>query len=266
MKMTDNYAKPESLAYTETLDALSVRIKAHKEYSNFSLEDWLDQNIAFREGDVILDLGCGSGNLFPVYADKLGDRGAIVGIDQNVNLLEKARDVPVASSVVLLKMDIGQPLPLVTESFNHVISTFAIYYVEDQTLVLKEMKRVLKNGGEIVLIGPSAENAAELYEFNKAVFGFGRDEKAGLRTNRLEKEFYPQVSSLYEKVCLEKIPSKLIFPDKVEFVKYYMATLLFEESAVKTGVKPTLAELLSQKLASTAVSKEMVVLRGQKIV
>lgn len=266
MKMTDNSTEPESLAYTETLDALSVRIKAHKEYSNFSLEDWLDKNVCFRKGDVILDLGCGSGNLFPVYADKIGDQGAIVGIDQNLNLLERAREVKVTSSVVLFKMDINQPLPLIRENFDHIISTFAIYYVEDQMPVLKEMKRVLKNAGEIILVGPSDNNAAELYEFNKTVFGFGRDEKAGLRTNRLEKEFYPNVSLLYEKVCLEKIPSKLIFPNKMEFVKYYMATLLFEESAIKTGMKPTLAELLSKELVSTVVSKEMIVLRGQKIV
>jgi hypothetical protein len=124
----------------------------------------------------------------------------------------------------------------------------------------------LKNTGEIVLIGPTDKNASELYEFNKTVFGFGRDEKVVLRTNRLEKEFYPFVASLFKCVRLEKIPSKLIFPNKQEFIKYYMSTLLFEESAIKKGVKPTMTELLSKELASKEISKEMVVLRGQKIV
>lgn len=265
--MTDNSMEVGSLSYTETPDALSIRIRAHKEYSNFSLEDWLDKNITLREGDAILDLGCGGGNLFPAYSDKIGEKGTIVGIDQSADLLEKANVLKTtSSSIVLLKLDINQPFPLIKESFDHVISTFAIYYVEDPILVLEEIKRILKNTGEIVLIGPADKNAAELYEFNKTVFGFGRDDKVSLRTNRLEKEFYPSVDSLFKCVRLEKIPSKLIFPNKMEFVKYYMATLLFEESAIKTGMKPTMLELLSKELVSTEISKEMVVLRGQKIV
>ena len=41
MKMTDNSTKEGYLSYTETTDALSTRIRAHKQYSNFSLEDWI---------------------------------------------------------------------------------------------------------------------------------------------------------------------------------------------------------------------------------
>jgi len=264
MKVTDNSTKVGSLSYMETPDALSIRIRAHKEYSNFSLEDWLDKNISLHKGDAILDLGCGSGNLFPAYSDKIGETGTIVGIDQSADLLEKARLLKATSSIVLLNLDINQPFPLIKESFDHVISTFAIYYVEDPLLILEEIKRVLKNTGDIVLIGPTDKNASELYEFNKTVFGFDRDEKVVLRTNRLEKEFYPFVSSLFKCVRLEKIPSKLIFPNKQEFVDYYMSTLLFEESAIKTGMKPTMSELLSKEVAGTEISKEMVVLRGQK--
>lgn len=266
MKVTDNSTKVGSLSYTETPDALSIRIRAHKEYSNFSLEDWLDKNISLREGDAILDLGCGSGNLFPAYSDKIGEKGTIVGIDQSADLLEKASALRTTSSIVLLKLDINKPFPLIKESFDHVISTFAIYYVEDPIFVLEEIKRVLKNTGKVVLIGPTDKNASELYEFNRTVFGFGRDEKVVLRTNRLEKEFYPSVTSLFKCARLEKIHRKLIFPNKQKFIEYYMSTLLFEESAIKTGVKPTMAELLSKELASPEISKEMIVLRGQKVV
>jgi len=265
VKMKNDSTKRNSLAYVETLDALSIRIEAHKRYSNFSMEDWIKQNITFHEGDAILDLGCGSGNLFPLYSDKLGERGTIVGIDQNTVLLEKARDIKVNTSIVLLNLDINQPLPLIKEDFDHVISTFAIYYVDEPKDVLEEIKRVLKKTGDLILIGPTDKNASELYEFNKSIFGFGRNEKVILRSNRLEKEFYPALSSLFSEVCLEKIPSKLIFPNKMSFVKYYMATLLFEESAKKAGFKPSRKELLATKVASKEISKEMVVLRGKKI-
>ncbi|HRT71394.1 MAG TPA: methyltransferase domain-containing protein [Syntrophales bacterium] len=262
--MNDVVKNDVSLAYTETATALSIRIRAHKEYSNFSLEDWLAAYTALREGSALLDLGCGSGNIFPLYSDRLGPSGLVVGIDQNEELLEKARTVKMAPALVLLRMDLNQPLPFLRGSFDHAISTFAIYYVDDPSLILGEVRRVLKESGEMVLVGPAAGNAGELYTLNEAVFGYGRDEKVTARTTRLEKEFHPLVASLFDDVRLEKIPSRLVFPNKRELVKYYMSTLLFEESVKKTGFSPTEEDLMAMEFGGREISKEMVVLRGKK--
>jgi len=57
----------------------------------------------------------------------------------------------------------------------------------------------------------------------------------------------------------------LVFPDKAEFIKYYMATLLFEESVRKTGLKPHAKKLMDIDLDNVEISKEMVVLQGDKL-
>lgn len=253
-----------SLSYNERQDNLSIRIEANKRFSNFDLEDWLDECLPFKPGDIILDIGCGNGNLFRCYSRKLADRGVIVGIDQSKELLSEAIKREGTEPKVLLEWNMNDRFPFIERSFNHVISTFAIYYVDDVRAIIEDIKKVLKLSGEIFLIGPTSNNARELYEFNKKIFNFRRDEKAIRRTNRIEKEFYPAITDIFESVSAEKIPSKLVFPSKVEFITYYMATLLFEESVKKSGFKPNANKLLSFDTPSLEICKEIIVLRGRK--
>jgi SAM-dependent methyltransferase len=252
------------LGYDEKSDALRIRIEAHKKYSNFSLEDWLAKNLPFAEGDVILDIGCGGGNFFPAYSHKLGREGVIVGVDKGADLLTKARNTAGETPRILLNWDMDQPFPFITESFDHVISSFAIYYARDVAALTKQIRDLLKPGGECLLIGPANQNAAELYEFNMVVFGIGRSEKVGRRTERLEVEFLPAVREEFSSCSSERIDSKLVFPDALEFLKYYRATLLFSESIARSGMPAPNNEVLLSKVACTQVSKEMIVVRGKK--
>ena len=252
------------LGYNERQRNLSIRIEAYKRFSNFDLEDWLDKRLTFKPGDIILDIGCGNGNYFPCYSRKLGDRGAIVGIDQSKELLSEAIKLEGTTPKVLLEWNMNNRFPFIERSFNHVISTFAIYYVDDARAIVEDIKRVLKTSGEVFLIGPTNNNARELYEFNKNIFNFGIDEKGSRRTNRIEKEFYPVIRDIFKSVSAGKIQSKLVFPSRVEFIEYYMATLLFEESVKKSRFKPDANKLLSFNIPSLEICKEMIMLRGRK--
>ena len=252
------------LGYTEKSDNLQVRIESHKQFSNFSLDEWLDKNLSATEGNIILDLGCGSGNFFPCYSKKLGKSGVIMGIDKNVTLLCKARRHAIDTPFILLEADMNKTLPFIDETFDICVSTFAIYYVDEPRSALSEIKRVIKKEGEALLLGPTDNNARELYDFNEKIFAIPKDDKASKRTKRLQGEFYPAMETIFGNVSCETIPSRLCFPGMAEFIRYYMATLLFEESSAKAGFKPTYKELLGIKVASYDISKEMVVLKAKK--
>ncbi|MDN3513527.1 MAG: class I SAM-dependent methyltransferase [Candidatus Brocadia sp.] len=261
---SNNNRSTNILEYTETQHNLAVRIKAHKHFSNFSLEDWLNSHLNLRSGAALLDLGCGNGNLFPVFEKMLGERGLVVGIDKSDELLSGASNQNCITHTLLLKWDMNARMPFLEGSFDYVISSFAIYYVDDVTAIVGEIKRILRQSGEVFLIGPTDNNAKELYEFNKRMFGFGRDEKIDKRTNRLEREFYPVLKTLFTNVAINIIPSKLVFPGKKEFLEYYTATLLFEESVKKCLSKPNMETLDVHDISPIEVSKEMVILKGIK--
>ncbi|MBF0330173.1 MAG: class I SAM-dependent methyltransferase [Nitrospirae bacterium] len=253
-----------SLGYKESRSALDIRIQAHRNYSSFSLEEWINRSLPLKPGDVVMDIGCGNGNLFPSYEKKLGSTGVIVGMDQSEDLLQKAASREGASPKVLLRWDMNENLPFIDASFDMVISSFAIYYVDDVKRIVNQIKRLLKDGGSVFLIGPTDRNAAELYDFNKKIFGFGRDEKINRRTNRLEMEFLPALEEILGAVKSEIIPSKLVFPNREEFVRYYLATLLYEESAAKAAYAPDAEKLASIDMPAWEISKEMIVLCSTK--
>src|SRR5215469_8357421 len=102
-------------------------------------------------GDVagrrILDAGCGSG---PLSAE-LRDRGAVVtGIDISAGMLELARR-RLGDDVRLQQADLESPLPFDDSSFDDVVSSLVLHYLEDWTAPLAEFRRVLTSGGRLIV-------------------------------------------------------------------------------------------------------------------
>ena len=102
-------------------------------------------------GDVagrrILDAGCGSGPLLAA----LCDRGAIVtGIDKSAGMLELARR-RLGDDADLQVADLGSPLPFPDDTFDDVIASLVLHYLEDWGPALAELRRVLKPGGRLIV-------------------------------------------------------------------------------------------------------------------
>jgi SAM-dependent methyltransferase len=101
-------------------------------------------------GDVasrrILDAGCGSGPLFAA----LRDRGAIVtGFDKSAGMVELARQ-RLGDDADLQVADLGSPLPFPDDTFDDVIASLVLHYLEDWGPALAELRRVLKPGGRLL--------------------------------------------------------------------------------------------------------------------
>ncbi|MFE3032179.1 class I SAM-dependent methyltransferase [Streptomyces canus] len=97
-------------------------------------------------GRRILDAGCGSGPLFAA----LRDRGAIVsGFDASAGMLELARR-RLGDSADLQVADLGNPLPYSDDTFDDVLASLVLHYLEDWGPALAEVRRILKPGGRLI--------------------------------------------------------------------------------------------------------------------
>jgi ubiquinone/menaquinone biosynthesis C-methylase UbiE len=97
-------------------------------------------------GQRILDAGCGSGPLFAA----LRDRGAIVtGFDKSTGMLEQARQ-RLGNDADLRVADLGSPLPFPDDTFDAVIASLVLHYLEDWGPTLAELRRVLRPGGRLI--------------------------------------------------------------------------------------------------------------------
>lgn len=96
------------------------------------------------EGKRILDLGCGSGERCMDYIKQ--GAAKVTGIDISEKMLEAARNENADPRITYIKMameDIGE----LNETYDVAISSLALHYVEDFGGVVKNVYRLLSDGG-----------------------------------------------------------------------------------------------------------------------
>lgn len=106
-----------------------------------------------REGEIVVDLGCGGGMDVFLAARKVGSSGRVIGIDMTAEMLERARAG--MQKLGLTNVEFYQTtidkLPLADNSVDCVISNCVINLVPDKLAVFREILRVLKPGGRVAL-------------------------------------------------------------------------------------------------------------------
>ena len=106
------------------------------------------RRLAPRPGDKVLDVGCGTGAL--LQALSLSFPGVVLaGVDLSSEMLGVARS-KIASSVKL-RQGRAESLPFESKAFDIVVSTSILHYLRVPDDALREMKRVLKPGGQVIV-------------------------------------------------------------------------------------------------------------------
>ena len=101
-------------------------------------------------GEQILEVGIGTGLNLPLYPANC----RITGIDLSEEMLEKAQDkvVELGMNNVTLKAMDATVMDFGDSEFDAAVATYTISAVPDPVAVLREMRRVVKPGGNIVVL------------------------------------------------------------------------------------------------------------------
>ena len=125
-----------------------------------------------REGQRVLDIAGGTGDLARAFARKVGASGTVVLTDINEAMLRQGRDRLLDEGLVLptLICD-GEALPFPTASFDLVSVAFGLRNMTRKEQALAEMCRVLAPGGRLLVlefskVAPPLAKAYDWYSFN----------------------------------------------------------------------------------------------------
>jgi phosphatidylethanolamine/phosphatidyl-N-methylethanolamine N-methyltransferase len=108
------------------------------------------RQLELRPNDVTLEVGIGTGLNLPLYPPT----SRLVGIDLSQEMLDKAveRVQTLGMPNVTLKVMDATKLDFADSEFDKALATYTISAVPDPVAVLREMRRVVKPGGVIVIL------------------------------------------------------------------------------------------------------------------
>jgi SAM-dependent methyltransferase len=104
-------------------------------------------------GETVLDLGSGAGFDAFLAAVEVGRTGHVIGVDMTPEMIERARRNAAAAGHDNVEFRSGriEGLPVADASVDVVISNCVINLVPDKAAVYREVARVLRPGGRIIV-------------------------------------------------------------------------------------------------------------------
>ena len=108
------------------------------------------QHLAVKPNEMVLEVGIGTGLNLPLYPASC----RLTGIDLSGDMLDKAveRAQKLAMPNVALKVMDATSMDFAENEFDKAVATYTISAVPDPVAVLREMRRVVKPGGALVIV------------------------------------------------------------------------------------------------------------------
>ena len=129
-----------------------------------------------KEGDQVLDIAGGTGDLSMAFSKKVGNSGRVVHTDINEAMLRTGRNRLVDKGIILptLVCD-AEKLPFPDAHFDLVSVAFGLRNMTHKDAALMEMNRVLKPGGKLLVlefskVAKPLEKSYDLYSFKVLPF------------------------------------------------------------------------------------------------
>jgi arsenite methyltransferase len=133
-------------------------------------------------GGIALDVGCGTGSVTASLARAAGPDGLALGVDISEPMLARAVRAEAGPQIGFLRAD-AQRLPLRDETVDAVICVAVLQLIPDPVAALAEMARVLRPGGRLAVMVPTARLPARLLRI-LPVHLFGEDEIGDILEDR----------------------------------------------------------------------------------
>ena len=209
-----------------TAEKLNIRIASHERYSErtHDFRGWVLQWLDLAPGLTVLDVGCGSG----AFHRTLGQHDVrVIACDRSPGMAQE-----VLAQAAQYRLPVGacqadaEALPVAAGSCDRVMANHMLYHVPDQERALRELRRVLKPGGRVVMATNAADHGQRFRVLHDEVAGELGYTPAGNAAGRFTLDDLPLVQRVFGAAERHVVRNAFVFPTAEAALAYYASGLV----------------------------------------
>ena len=212
-------------------ETLRNRISANQTYGREDLGSLVLRLLGLREGEAVLDVGCGTGIHLLEFAARVGFSGSAVGLDLDATALDdvrgRASQRHVAVDLVHGSMDEVSRL-VEHDPFDAACCSYALYYASEPISVLEQIVNALSPDGRLVIAGPHRGNNAEMLNLCADA---GLSAQPALDPGFMDSTVYPTCQRLFSDVKAIPFVNVVTYPTLESFLDYWRSSAYYEKGA-----------------------------------
>ena len=150
---------------------IGLRVAENMNSTNKKIYDFVLSRMEIKDQSTVLEIGCGNGKFIPKFFEKNGSI-KVWAIDFSKEMAEetgKNNQNLIDKNQLLVKCEDSSQMSLESDFFDQVVTINTIYFWEPFEAHIREIKRVLRKGGQLVTGYRSAGSMVDL-PFTKEVF------------------------------------------------------------------------------------------------
>lgn len=224
---------------------LNARIQLHQRFSvnKEGLHRWVFDQLDLPPTSRILELGCGSGQLWWENRDRLPPDWTLVLSDFSAGILQEARHKlrPYNHPFAWLAAD-AQMIPLADASVDAVIANHMLYHVPDLPRCLAEIQRVLRPRGRLYAVTNGSRHLHQIRDLHRR---FGEQHDVGEITEELTFRLENGPAHLtpwMSEVSVKRFDDALVVPEVDPMLAYMCSGLRYQVDSHQVGPLRTFLE------------------------
>ena len=146
---------------------LAARFALHERFSTnaYPWMRWVFDQLALPAESAVLEVGCGTGALWHENAEHIPPGWRVMLSDQSAGMLAQAQQTLAGDPHTFsFEQCNAQALPFADGAFDAVVANHMLYHLPDLPAGLREIRRVLKPGGQLFAATNGEAHMSELYQ------------------------------------------------------------------------------------------------------
>ena len=204
---------------------ISARIRLHRDYSvnKEGWFPWLFSNLHLKSGMKVLELGAGNGALWSQNIDKVPTGVNIILSDISEGMLADAKNEISNKPEFQYAVIDAKKIPFADNTFDLVIANHMLFYCDDISKALSEIRRVLKPGASLVCSTYSKRHMREItdlvqsFNSNIVLSSTNLYERFGLDNGK------QILSKFFSDVTCKKYHDAIEIPESTPIISYILS-------------------------------------------